>query len=236
MTKGKYRILVADDEPNYVSIIQLNLKARGYEVLTAWDGETAIEQAASGKPDLIILDIRMPGLDGYEACRRIRQFSAAPIIMLTAMAEEADKIKGLDVGADDYVTKPFSIEELLARVRAALRRVELGGQPKVEPIFQAGDLRIDLSQQRVCRGDQAVHLTPIEYRLLSELVKQAGRVVDLERLLEVGWGTGYEGEERILRQAIYRLRQKLEPDPKHPQYIQTRPGLGYILVLPEREA
>jgi DNA-binding response OmpR family regulator len=235
MKKGKFRILVVDDEPKYIYIMQLNLEARGYEVLVAGDGETAVELAASQEPDLIVLDIRMPGMDGYEACQRIRQFSTVPIIMLTAMAEEADKVKGLDLGADDYVTKPFGIDELLARVRAGLRRAELRAEAVTEPILQAGDLRIDLAQQQVFVSDQEVPLTPIEYHLLSELVKHAGRVVVSERLLEAVWGSGYEGADRTLRQAIYRLRRKIEPDPKNPQYIQTRSGLGYVFILPDQE-
>jgi two-component system KDP operon response regulator KdpE len=197
-------------------------------VLTAKDGLEAVDLAAREKPNLIILDIRMPNLDGYEACQRIREFSAVPIIMLTALAENADKVKGLDAGADDYVTKPFSAEELLARVRAVLRRVELVGQQETPLTFQTGDLMVDFSQQRVFIGDQEVDLTPTEYRLLYELVKQPGRVLVPEYLLEEVWGIGYEGENRLLWQAIHRLRQKIERDPRNPEYIQTKPGLGYV--------
>ena len=232
MSKDKARVLVVDDEPKYIYIMQLNLKASGYEVIIGRNGEDAVVLAANEEPDLIILDIMMPGVNGYDACRRIREFSTAPIIFLTAKAEEADKVKGLDVGADDYVTKPFGIEEFLARVRAALRRVELEEQPQSKPVFKTGDLRVDLSQQRVFVREQEISLTGIEYRLLSELAKQAGRVVVPEHLLAIGWGAGYEGEEQILRQAMYRLRRKIEPDPQNPQYLQTRPGLGYILILP----
>ena len=233
MNKGKVCILVVDDEPRYVRAIQVNLEASGYEVLAARDGETAIELAASGTPDLILLDIRMPGLDGYEVCRRIREFSAVPIIMLTALAEDADKVKGLDIGADDYVTKPFSADELLARVRSALRRVELSGRKEPHPIFQADDLLVDFARQRVFVRGQEVTLTPTEYRLLYELIRQAGRVLVPEYLLEKVWGIGYEGENRLLWQAVHRLRRKIEPDPRNPQYIQTRPGIGYVFALPE---
>jgi two-component system KDP operon response regulator KdpE len=228
MNTGKLRILVTDDEPKYVRALQVNLEASGYEVLTAQDGLTAVELAASERLDLIMLDIKMPGLDGYEACRRIREFSAVPIIMLTALAENADKIKGLDAGADDYVTKPFSADELLARVRAVLRRVELSGQKETNHTFQAGDLVVDFSQRRVFITDQEVDLTPTEYRLLCELVKQPGRVLVPEYLLEKVWGIGYEGETRLLWQAIHRLRQKIEHDPRNPEYIQTKSGIGYI--------
>lgn len=228
MNKAKIRILVTDDEPRYVRAIQVNLEASGYEVLTAQDGLEAVDIAASEEPDLIILDIRMPNLDGYEACQRIREFSAVPIIMLTALAENADKVKGLDAGADDYVTKPFSADELLARVRAVLRRVELAGQQDISPTFQTDDLLIDFTRRRVFVRNQEVSLTPTEYRLLYELVKQPGRVLVPEYLLEEVWGVGYEGESRLLWQAIHRLRQKIERDPRKPEYIQTKPGLGYV--------
>ena len=233
MNKGKVRILVVDDEPRYVQAIQINLEASGYEMLTARDGQTAIELAATEEPDLILLDIRMLGLDGYEVCRRIREFSAVPIIMLTALAEDADKVKGLDIGADDYVTKPFSADEILARVRAVLRRVELSERQSPCPTFQAGDLLVDFAQQRVFARGQEVNLTPTEYRLLRELVRQAGRVLVPEYLLEKVWGIGYEGENHLLWQAVHRLRRKIEPDRRNPQYIQTRPGIGYVFALPE---
>jgi len=233
MNKGKVRILVVDDEPRYVRAIQINLEASGYKVLAARDGQTAIELAVSEEPDLILLDIRMPGPDGYEVCQRIREFSAVPIIMLTALAEDADKVKGLDIGADDYVTKPFSAEELWARVRAVLRRVELSEWQKPHPTLQAGDLLVDFARQRVFACGQEANLTPTEYRLLCELVRQAGRVLVPEYLLEKVWGMGYEGENRLLWQAVHRLRRKIERDPQNPQYIQTRSGIGYVFALPE---
>jgi DNA-binding response OmpR family regulator len=175
----------------------------------------------------------MPGLDGYEVCRCIRQFSAVPIIMLTALAKDADKVKGLDIGADDYVTKPFSADELLARVRAVLRRIELSERQPPHPIFQAGDLLVYFAQQRVFARGQEVNLTPTEYRLLRELVRQAGRVLVPEYLLEKVWGIGYEGENHLLWQAVHRLRRKIERDPRNPQYVQTRPGIGYVFAPPE---
>ncbi len=230
---NKVRILVVDDERRYVRAIQVNLKASGYEVLTASNGQTAVDLVATEELDLIVLDIRMPGMDGFEVCQRIREFSAVPIIMLTALAADADKVKGLDIGADDYVTKPFSAEELLARVRAALRRVELSERKEPRPTFQAGDLLVDFARQRVFVRDQEVNLTPIEYRLLCELVRQAGRVLVPEFLLDKVWGLGYEGENRLLWQAIHRLRQKIERDPRDPLYIQTRPGIGYVFALPD---
>jgi len=233
MNKGKVRILVVDDEPRYVQAIQINLEASGYEMLAARDGQTAIELAATEEPDLILLDIRMLGLDGYEVCRRIREFSAVPIIMLTALAEDADKVKGLDIGADDYVTKPFSADEILARVRAVLRRVELSERQNPCPTFQADDLLVDFARQRVFACGQEANLTPTEYRLLCELVRQAGRVLVPEYLLEKVWGMGYEAENHLLWQAVHRLRRKIERDPRNPKYIQTRPGIGYVFALPE---
>jgi DNA-binding response OmpR family regulator len=231
MSKDKTRVLVADDEARYIRALQINLEARGYTVIAARDGQTAVELAASEEPDLIILDVRMPNMDGYEACQRIREFSAVPIIMLTAMATEQDKVKGLDVGADDYVTKPFSAEELLARVRAAPRRTELSERQDPSPTFRAGDLQVDFARQRVFVHDEEVNLTPTEYRLLCELVKQPGRVLVPEYLLEKVWGLGYEGETRLLWQAVHRLRHKIEQDPQDPEYIQTRPGIGYVFVV-----
>ncbi len=230
MNKAKARILIADDEPRYVRAIKFNLEASGYEVIAAQAGEKAVELAAAQAPDLILLDIRMPVLDGYEACRRIREFSLTPIIMLTAMAEESDKVKGLDLGADDYITKPFSADELLARVRAALRRGQLSEQPAPQPAFQTGDLRIDFAQQRVFVTDKEIGLTRTEYRLLVELAQQAGRVLLPDYLLEKVWGVGYEGEVHLVWQAVHRLRQKIEPDPHTPRYIQNRPGIGYLLA------
>lgn len=232
MKQGKIHILVADDEPRYVWAIRTNLEARGYRVLSAQDGETAVGLAATEQPDLIILDVRMPGMDGFEACRQIREFSAVPIIMLTALAEDADKVKGLDAGADDYVTKPFSVDELLARVRAALRRIDLSERAEPSPSFHAGDLRVDFPQKQVfVRGDQ-VHLTAIEYRLLCELIKHPRRVLVQEYLLEKVWGIAYESEKLLLRQAIHRLRRKIERDPRNPEYIQTKRGIGYVFDVP----
>jgi DNA-binding response OmpR family regulator len=233
MSKGKVRILVVDDEPRYVWTIRMNLEARGYGVLEARDGQAAVDLAFREQPDLIVLDVRMPGMDGFEVCRQVREFSTVPIIMLTALAEDADKVKGLNVGADDYVTKPFSAEELMARVQAVLRRVEFSEAQEPQPAFQAGDLRVDYAKRQVSVGGQEVRLTPTEYRLLCELIRHTGRVLVPDYLLEQVWGTGYEGQNRLLRQAIHRLRQKIEPDPRKPRYIHTRPGSGYEFSSPE---
>ncbi len=233
MNKDRVRILVAEDEPRYIWAIQTNLEARGFQVVAASDGQQAVELAASEQPQLVLLDIKMPVLNGYEACRRIRAFSTVPIIMITAMVEEADKIRGLDAGADDYITKPFSVPELLARVRAALRRSQFSAGLPSDSCFEAGNLRVDFSQQRVYSRGKEVELTPTEYRLLRELVQQPGRLLVPTFLMEQVWGPGYEDSDRLLRQAIHRLRRKIESDPHNPEYIQTRAGMGYVFVPPE---
>jgi two-component system KDP operon response regulator KdpE len=230
---SKLRILVVDDEPKYTWAIQAILERVGYEAFTAPDGQTALMLAIAESPDLILLDIKLPDMTGYEVCRRLREFSTVPIIMLTAMAERSDKVKGLDVGADDYITKPFGPDELLARVRAVLRRVEFTEVPHANPVFRAGNLEVDVSRQRVTMRDQELSLTSTEYRLLCELVRQPDHVLTPEYLLERVWGVGYEGETQVLRQAIYRLRRKIQSDPQGTQYIQTRPGIGYIFVTPD---
>jgi DNA-binding response OmpR family regulator len=232
MTTGTTRILVVDDDPRYLWSIRANLEARGYAVLTAADGSAAVDLAARENLDLVLLDVRLPGLNGLEVCRRIREFSTVPILMLTARAAEADKVAGLDAGADDYITKPFGVEELLARVRAALRRAELGEGLAPCAAFSAGDLRVDFAQHRVYVRDREVMLTTTEYRLLYELARNANRVLVPDYLLETVWDTGYDGEGHLLRQVVHRLRQKIEPDPAHPQYVQTRTGIGYVLVAP----
>jgi len=173
---AKIRVLVVDDEPRYVLAVRANLEASGYEVISAHDGQAAVELAASEEPDLVILDVRMPVLDGCEACRRIREFSSVPILMLTALAEDTDKVRGLDAGADDYVTKPFSAQELLARIRSIMRRVELSAQMKEDADrFEAQELMIDFGRQRVFLAGEELKLTPIEYGLLCELARQPGR-------------------------------------------------------------
>jgi len=235
MRQGKVRVLAVDDEPRYIWAIQVILEGVGYEVLTAPDGQTAVELAITESPDLILLDVKLPDLDGYEVCRRIREFSTVPVIMLTALEEGTDKIKGLDAGADDYVTKPFSAPELLARIRAVLRRVEFSEAQESNPVFRAGDLAIDFARRRVIVRDQEVNLTATEYRLLCELVKQKERVLVPRYLLERVWGVGCEEDNHMLRQVIYRLRRKIERDPRSPEYIQTKTGMGYVFVVPDRD-
>ena len=226
-------ILVVDDEPRYVRWITVNLRASGHRVLTASDGEQAIEVTAREKPDLVLLDIGLPLLDGLEACRRIREFSTVPIIMLTARAAEADKVAGLDAGADDYLAKPFGPPELLARVRAVLRRARFSAAPAADPVFRHAGLSVDYARCEVRRDGDVVALSPTEYRLLVHLTRHAGRVVLPEELLAAVWGPEYREETQHVRLYISRLRRKVEPDPDHPRYVLTKPGIGYLFAPPE---
>lgn len=213
--------------------IKLNLETSGYAVTTANNGELAVSLVVQVEPDLVLLDVRMPRQDGYETCRRIREFSKVPIIMLTALAEEADKVKGLDIGADDYVTKPFSATELLARVRAVLRRGTFGETPQPTPIFQLGDLRIDFAQRRVFKNEREIKLSATEYKVLRELAHHAEQVLVIEYLLEKVWGPGYKDDARLVWQTVHRLRRKLEDEATTAPFIESRPGIGYVLTKGE---
>ncbi len=227
-------ILAVDDEPRYLEIIRFNLEAAGYRVACAPTGERALELVESDGVDLIVLDLMLPGIDGFEVCRRVRERSSCPIIMLTAKGAEEDKVQGLRLGADDYVTKPFSAQELLARVEAVLRRVRVpeseGAQP--EPI-SIGDLHIDPQQKQVTVAGREIALSPTEYRLLWCFAVNAGVVLTRDELLTQVWGKAYKGEDEILRVTLWRLRQKLADDPSAPRYVVNRPGLGYMLAVPE---
>ena len=226
------RILVVDDEPRYLKLIRYNLESVGYQVSCVATGEEALESVALKPPDLIILDLRLPGKDGFQICEQIREFSTVPIVMLTALGEEQDKVRGLQVGADDYVTKPFSARELLARVEAVLRRARLSDIPSTEPSFSCPGLNIDFLARRVVVRGEEVKLSPTEYRLLHCLAANAGRVMTQEELLESVWGTHYRGQYEGLRMYVLRLRQKIEEDAHEPRYILTRPGIGYMLASP----
>lgn len=227
MNTQQRKILVVEDEPRYARVVTINLETAGYEALVARDGNEAIQMTASKNPDLILLDLMMPGIDGYEVCRRIREFSNIPIIMLTAMSDTNDKVQGLEEGADDYITKPFSARELLARIKVALRRVN-ASDPPTPPTVERGKLKVDFINQRVYCCTEEIKLTRIEYRLLSTLIKNYGRVLLPNYLLEDIWGTGREENHQLLWQAIHRLRKKIEPDPKNPSYLHTRPSVGYV--------
>jgi two-component system KDP operon response regulator KdpE len=231
MTEQRATILAVDDEPRYLLALETILQGVGHRTHRASNGHAAVELAAVESPDVILMDAKMPGMDGYEACRRIREFSTVPIIMLTALADEKDKIRGLDAGADDYVTKPFSAKELLARIRAVLRRVAMTDAPDDRPVLCAGELELDFAHRRVLVRGQEVHLTPTEYRLLAELAKAPNRVLTLDHLLERVWGPEYQGEYQVLRQVVYRLRRKIEVDSQLEGVVQNRPGIGYVLVV-----
>ena len=227
-------ILVVDDEPRYVRLMEANLTSEGFQVLKALNGQEAIEIVAEKHPDLVLLDIMMPGIDGFVACERIREFSNVPIIVVTAKGEERDRVRGLDLGADDYIVKPFSATELLARVRSVLRRAQNSGSVFQQPVFIHGNLRIDFARAEVFRDDKMIFLSATEYRLLLQLARNTARVLPSEQLLSDVWGSEYRDDKEILWVSISRLRQKLEDDPKNPVHIVTRPGLGYTMPpLPE---
>jgi two-component system KDP operon response regulator KdpE len=226
-------ILVVDDEPRYVRWITVNLQGSGYRVLTAGDGQAALDATARDRPDLLLLDIGLPVLDGLEVCRRIREFSIVPIIMLTARAADADKVAGLDAGADDYLAKPFGPEELLARVRAALRRARYADVPAGDPVLRHDGLTIDFARCEVRRDGELIALTPTEYKLLLQLARHAGRVLLPADLLTAVWGPEYREETQHVRLYISRLRRKIEPDPEHPRYLLTKPGIGYLFATVE---
>ncbi|MBI3177279.1 MAG: response regulator transcription factor [Chloroflexi bacterium] len=228
------RILVVDDEPKLVRLVREVLTATGFAVLSTGRGASAIEMVAREQPDLVLLDVVLSDAsDGYTVARRVREFSDVPIIMLTAKAREADLLRGFDAGADDYIVKPFSSRELLARVQAVLKRVRRDTVTPAEAEIVCGDLRIDLARRRVTVGDREVHLTPTEYRLLHELATQRNRVLLHEQLLAAVWGAEYRDDIDYLRAYIRYLRHKLEADPANPRLIVTEAAVGYMLVCPE---
>jgi two-component system response regulator VicR len=227
------RVLAVDDEPRFLEIIRFNLEAAGYSVASAASGEEALTSFAAGEPDLILLDLMLPGVDGFDVCAKVRERSSCPIIMLTAKGAEEDKVRGLRLGADDYVTKPFSAQELLARVEAVLRRSRPPEGAEREPPIVVGDLRIDRQRKEVTVDGREVRLSPTEYRLLLCLAEDRGVVLGRDELLTRVWGKAYAGEDEILRVTLWRLRQKLADDPSAPRYIVTRPGLGYMLAGPD---
>ncbi|MCI9557490.1 response regulator transcription factor [Oscillospiraceae bacterium 50-16] len=223
------KILVVDDEQVLVKGIKFNLEHEGYQVEVGCDGEQAVDLAREGSFDLILLDLMMPKLDGFEACMRIREFSAVPIIMLTAKGEDMDKLMGFECGADDYITKPFNLLELKARVRALLRRSGASEQ-RQSSILEAGHIRLDAGQRSAWRDGVEVELTAKEFDLMELLLRNPGRVYSRENLLNVVWGYEYIGDYRTVDVHIRRLREKLELDPASPEYIRTKWGVGYYLA------
>jgi two-component system, OmpR family, KDP operon response regulator KdpE len=220
------RVLVVDDESQIVRALQINLVARGYQVLTAADGTAALRAAADGHPDVVVLDLGLPDLDGTEVIAGLRGWTSVPIIVLSARTDSADKVEALDAGADDYVTKPFGMDELLARLRAAVRRSAVG--PGVdEPVIATDAFTIDRAVKKVHRDGVEVHLTPTEWGILEMLVRHSGRLVTQRQLLTEVWGPAYLKETHYLRVYLAQLRRKLEPDPSRPRYFVTEPGMGY---------
>jgi two-component system KDP operon response regulator KdpE len=226
-------ILVVDDEPQIRRVLRSTLSSQGYVIIEAKDGEEAIESARKTKPDLVLLDVNMPGMGGIEACREIRRGSSAPIIMLTVRNAERDKVLALDAGADDYVVKPFGIEELLARIRASLRRHAQGETPQP---FVSKELTVDFEHRRVTVREAEVHLTPKEYEVLKLLVANQGKPLTHRRLLQTVWGPDYGEETENLRVVINQLRKKIEADPAHPKFLVTEPWVGYRFQAPKSVA
>jgi len=229
-TSRKYRVLVVDDERRMVGFIRLNLEQDGFEVIEAYNGSEALERLRDSLPDLILLDVMMPDIDGFEVLRMIREISQVPVIMLTAKSEEDDKVKGLELGADDYVTKPFSPRELVSRVKAVLRRGSSFEEDE-EGVIEVDDrLKIDFGRREVWVDDELVKLRPTEYRLLYHLVQNAGWVLTHDQILTKVWGYEYRDEPHYVRLYINYLRKKIEEDPSNPKYILTERGVGYRFV------
>src|SRR5690349_3890910 len=226
------RVLVVDDEPQILRALQTSLKGAGYDVDTAATGEQALTTAAVRPPDAVILDLVLPDMSGTEVSRELRAWSTVPVIVLSVVGDEQEKVAALDAGADDYVTKPFGVDELLARLRAALRRAE----PSPEPVLTIGDLRIDLEAREVTFDGKQVQLTPHEYGLLTLLARNEGKLLTHKAILRDVWGQAYADESHYLHVYVSQLRRKLEPDPARPRYILTEPGVGYRLVDPLRES
>ncbi len=222
------KILIVDDEKNIVDILRFNLEKEGFETIEAYDGEQAMEMALAKAPDLILLDIMLPKMDGFTVCRKLRESISTPIIMLTAKEEEVDKVLGLELGADDYITKPFSPRELMARVKANLRRLEKGDKDhKSDKVIRYGDIVIDIDRYEVKRDDTVIELTLREFELVKYLALQRDHIFSRENLLEKVWGYEYYGDVRTVDVTVRRLREKIERDPANPEYIMTKRGVGY---------
>lgn len=228
------RVLVVDDEPQIRRTLAINLRARGYQVDLAATGEEALKAAADQQPDVVVLDLGLPGIDGLQVIQGLRGWTRVPIIVLSVREREADKVAALDAGADDYVTKPFGFNELLARLRAAVRRATPADE--LVPIVQTPDFRVDLAAKQVVRDGREVRLTPTEWQLVELLVRNPGRLVSQRQLLHEVWGPKYRDETNYLRVFIAQIRRKLEPDPAHPRYFITEPGMGYRFQTKDQQS
>jgi two-component system KDP operon response regulator KdpE len=229
MTKTGEHVLVVDDEPQILRALGVILRNAGYVVATAATKSEALDAVSVRPPDAMVLDLVLPDGSGVDVTSEVRTWSSLPIIVLSAVGDEREKVRALDVGADDYITKPFGTEELLARLRAVLRRA---GEERDEPLVKVGPLAIDLADRRLTRDGQEIHLTPIEFDILRELAEHAGKLVTQRQLLQSVWGPGYDLETHYLRVHVAHIRAKIEPDPSHPSYLITEPGVGYRLRDP----
>lgn len=230
------KVLIVEDDAHLVDAVSRYLVRAGHEVCTAHDGQMGLEVYEREKPDIIVLDLMMPGMDGWEMCRRVREVSSVPIIILTARASESDRVLGLRIGADDYMVKPFSLRELTARIEAVLRRSDLTRAAHGAVLFDDGHLRLERDGWQVSRDGENVHLTATERRLLFALAQSEGRVLTVAQLLRAVWGDGYGDQENYVKLYVWRLRQKIEPDPHAPRYIETERGLGYRFRGTARDA
>jgi len=224
-------VLLIEDEPQMKRFLRVTLKSHGYDLIEAATGQEGLTQAATRNPDVVLLDLGLPDIDGLEVAKRLREWTPVPIIVLSARGQELDKIKALDAGADDYLTKPFGVGELLARLRVALRHRETQRSENKESVFMLGDVQVDFTKRRVLMNDTEVHLTPIEYKLLTVLIRNAGKVITHNQLLKEVWGPSYANQTQYLRVYMGQLRHKLEVDPARPRYFMNEPGVGYRLKL-----
>jgi two-component system KDP operon response regulator KdpE len=229
MSEDKELILLIEDEPQMRRFLRITLQSQGYRLVESETGADGLLQAAARNPDVVLLDLGLPDIDGLEVTTRLREWTATPIIIISAREQEQDKVKALDAGADDYLTKPFSAGELLARIRVSLRHVMRQRAGRQEPVFILNDLRVDLARRQVSLADREVHLTPIEYKLLVTLIRHAGKVVTHRQLLQEVWGPTHVNEVQYLRVYMTQLRHKLEADPARPRFFMNEPGIGYRL-------
>lgn len=222
-------VLLIEDDPQIRRFLRTSLGAHGYELIEAVTGRDGLAQAAARTVDAVLLDLGLPDTDGLEVTRRLREWSQVPLIVISARGQEADKVAALDAGADDYVTKPFSLPELLARLRAARRRAAQAAPGQEEPVYVVGELRVDVARHQVVAGGREIHLTPTEFKLLALLARNAGRVLTHRQILKEVWGQAYQDNTHHLRVQMHGLRHKLEPEPARPRYLLTEPGVGYRL-------
>jgi two-component system KDP operon response regulator KdpE len=235
MSDEKELILLIEDEPQMRRFLRITLQSQGYRLVESETGLDGLLQAASRNPDVVLLDLGLPDIDGLEVTARLREWTATPIIVISAREQEQDKVKALDAGADDYLTKPFSAGELMARIRVALRHAMRQRAGRQEPVFILHDLRVDLAQRQVFLADREVHLTPIEYKLLITLIRHAGKVITHRQLLTEVWGAAHANEVQYLRVYMTQLRHKLEADPARPRFLMNEPGIGYRLKYDPEE-